>query len=314
VGGYDAVSSTPTYGIAIYNGTSFEGISTQNTQDFKRLDDIIVYRDEIYIVGQSMAGPPEYEWDGFAKIENGDLIDVHPDFTGNHFQTWVYGLEVFQDELYIGGKFYRDDGYTGNGIQRFNGAEMFEVGGGVNFDVMDMMVYKGELYVVGNFNRIGEGTEWLDPGSGTLCNGVAKWNGQEWECLLTEERDGRITTLDIHDDILYIGGEFRHIGGDSAMSMVAKRRIFPNPIIDYEEEISIYPNPSNGQLTLEFGSYRDKISINIFNALGQNIWSETIEDIDEKQDLDLNNFSSGLYILQIESGGIFTERKVVFEN
>ncbi len=66
------------------------------------------------------------------------------------------------------------------------------------------------------------------------------------------------------------------------------------------EEIKIYPNPTQGAVTIDFdGTYSGKLSL--FNSLGQMLMSKTI-DVKENAMIDLSEFSKGIYIIRLSSG------------
>lgn len=99
-------------------------------------------------------------------------------------QDWTQvgaGLNSFPDcmteynnELYIGGSFTIAGGMVANGLAKWNGTNYFTLGATAPTDVKSMCVYKGELYVAGQFSSIG---------SVATPNGIAKWNGTIWSAI-----------------------------------------------------------------------------------------------------------------------------------
>lgn len=65
------------------------------------------------------------------------------------------------------------------------------------------------------------------------------------------------------------------------------------------EEIIIYPNPTNGVINLDITSIRKSLEINIYNSLGLTV--KQIEKIDTPKDIKINieDLDSGIYFLQI---------------
>ena len=61
-------------------------------------------------------------------------------------------------------------------------------------------------------------------------------------------------------------------------------------------ELSIYPNPTNGAFTIDLGEQCDEVSIRLMNSLGQIIQEDQFELLD-KIDLVINN-QPGVYFLE----------------
>ena len=90
--------------------------------------------------------------------------------------------------------------------------------------------------------------------------------------------------------------------------------------------ISIFPNPNNGTFTINFSSKEGEStfdvasgSINIFNSLGQQIYSQQFDSPDgiAPEVIKLSNISPGIYIvrffsLSLEDNGLnFYEQKLI---
>ncbi len=74
--------------------------------------------------------------------------------------------------------------------------------------------------------------------------------------------------------------------------------------VTINEAINIYPNPSNGQFTLDFTSVKNQVSsVKIYDLVGKNVYSKDakINEGANKLSIDVSNLSSGVYILNIEN-------------
>jgi hypothetical protein len=71
--------------------------------------------------------------------------------------------------------------------------------------------------------------------------------------------------------------------------------------------ISISPNPSSGQFTIETNS-TDKKNIDLFNINGKHVFSDIIS---EKAIIDMTNLNEGIYILVIKTTTYISYRKIV---
>lgn len=75
--------------------------------------------------------------------------------------------------------------------------------------------------------------------------------------------------------------------------------------------ISIYPNPSKNQLTIDSEIYNSEMKIEIFNTLGQEVYNTTLNN--SKTTIDISQLSSNVYLMKITSGSSFTYKKFVKE-
>jgi len=116
----------------------------------------------------------------------------------------IFAMKVFQNELYIGGNFNKNNGSIADGIVKWNGSDFIDVSGGLNpindeeIEIYAMEIFESELYVTGNF----EGH-------------IAKWDGISWMIV-----DGGLNsygyTLLSSQNQLYVGGEFTIAGNVNA--------------------------------------------------------------------------------------------------
>ena len=79
--------------------------------------------------------------------------------------------------------------------------------------------------------------------------------------------------------------------------------------LNNKSEISLFPNPSQDQININFGNVKNIESIKIFTTTGKLVF-ETTEQI---QQLDITLFDSGLYLLQISDGKREIHKKFVKE-
>ena len=89
-------------------------------------------------------------------------------------------------------------------------------------------------------------------------------------------------------------------------------RFFPL-LVGVEEEtdntVSIYPNPASDFIQINRQT-DEQVKATIYNTVGQIVWSNTL--IGSSCKIDLNEFSTGAYILQVENkNSIVTERFIV---
>ncbi|MGZ3864709.1 MAG: T9SS type A sorting domain-containing protein [Bacteroidia bacterium] len=77
-----------------------------------------------------------------------------------------------------------------------------------------------------------------------------------------------------------------------------------------QSSFSVYPNPTNGKFTVTFTRPQYKATIKVTSVLGEEVYSETFSSI-EKQVIDLSNYPSGTYLVQIITGDNTVTKRVV---
>lgn len=85
------------------------------------------------------------------------------------------------------------------------------------------------------------------------------------------------------------------------------------PIQNEDVSLAVYPNPSNGIFTVDFAlGERQQVDLEIYNALGQRVLRETLNDvIESKRDIDLSSFGKGLYVVKLVGEHFGTTKKIL---
>lgn len=85
----------------------------------------------------------------------------------------IYAMTVFNNELYVGGRFSSIAGVSANNIAKWDGIAWHPVGSGVDGVIRNLYVFNNELYVGGKFVSAG----------GVGANNIAKTDGIGWATL-----------------------------------------------------------------------------------------------------------------------------------
>ena len=86
-------------------------------------------------------------------------------------------------------------------------------------------------------------------------------------------------------------------------------------IEDYatEHEISIYPNPASSIVNIDLGSveYGKDITVDIYDMLGRNVATSKHNSSEGNIELNVNDFSEGLYFVRMNIDGHSVTEKVL---
>ena len=95
--------------------------------------------------------------------------------------------------------------------------------------------------------------------------------------------------------------------GDGKYSIV---NITKGSIINTEETISIYPNPSNGIFNILHEGIKGDIQIKVFDLMGEQYSDFEIKDSNSTK-LDLSDLPAGVYFISIGSIDFSEVKKIV---
>ena len=152
------------------------------------------FRGEVYVGGDGRDPGPVARWTGTSWV---DISKALP-----YYETVVYALTVFEDQLVAGGT---------AAVYRWDGALWRTTGAGFDNIVYALHVHGGFLYAGGSFKR---------NGVSLTVNGIARWDGVAWYPLGTGVNGTSYTGVYAlatgPDGALYAGGTFFAAGGVSA--------------------------------------------------------------------------------------------------
>lgn len=315
-GTFDSVGNISAHHVAKWNGTTWTAIGPNYnfgwTASGSFITSMIFYHSNLYVAGIfddaqgnvcRLAKWDGQNWQFFTNEIQGGLATI-------------FDMEIYNDELYVGGLFYMADGCAGTGIMVWNDTIWKNVSGGSievtsnpNPEVHDMTVHNGILYCVGNFQRVG----------GVDANYLASWDGVSWCGYNTVYGSGSIGTIEFYHDTMYVGGSFLELDGDSANYIArwvgsgSDTCGNTTAVFDYQypvSEVSIFPNPSTTSTTFQF-SLSQSCTLVITDNLGREIFRrQTTESFLE---FPASEYSSGMYFYRVEdeNGNVSTGKFVV---
>ena len=259
------------------------------------------------------------------------------------FNNSVKALLVYNGNLIAGGTFDSTGNKIAKSIAQLNGTSWSPLGQGMNGPVYALCTYNGYLIAGGSFDSAGgkpalnialwDGASWSPIGSGiggsctslfqynssliagsSVANYIGRWNGASWSNLASG-LNGQANCLTIFDGNLIVGGEFSTAGGRPADNIAQwSGDLGVNDIIDTGEIVSVYPNPCAGDFTIQFNNEKLSVknTIQIYNMLGDKIYSKELKSTDFKSSVDISNHSSGIYLYRVtsEEGNLVATGKI----
>jgi len=231
-------------------------------------------------------------------------------------EGFLYGmplsLKTFQGKLYAGGSMFVTTGFHPmHNFAVWDGTawNAVEVSGADNL-VNTLFVYGNYLLVGGSFSQL----------CGAPVNCIAAWDGTTVFPLGTGisfsiNTTPFVSSIYVDEGVLYAGGYFDRAGGDTANNIA--RWDFGNWMseqnISVQENISVYPNPSNGIFTFHTNDFSHESTIDIYNSHGEKINSFPMKN--EVQTIDLSREAQGIYFYQIlDNGKIVSQGKIICAN
>jgi trimeric autotransporter adhesin len=198
-------------GVARWNGSHWSALG--DGEATISVDALAMFEGDLYAVG--IAGSIR-RWNGseWSALDNSGYTGVIGP---------VFALGASTAGLYLGGRFTRTIGalVAATNVAKWNGSDFSALGNGggngVGGEVRTLAVFKGDLYVGGNFSRVG----------GTDANFIARWNGSEWSALGNGGGNGvnsEVLALAVSGDDLYVGGTFirANVGAHIVANRVAR--------------------------------------------------------------------------------------------
>ncbi|MCB9364850.1 MAG: T9SS type A sorting domain-containing protein [Flavobacteriales bacterium] len=176
-----------------------------------------IFNSDLYVGGDFTIAGGNSSY-GIAKWNGMSWVSI-PSILGTS-STYIYALEVYNNELYASVGLYGSGGTTVS-LYKFNGSSWSAVAavgnGSYAPSVSSLKVYNGDLYVGGEFSTV----------NGSSFNNIAKWNGSTWSSvgtgipLSTTSHNRNIWDMEIFNGELCVAGEFNYADG-LAVNNIAK--------------------------------------------------------------------------------------------
>jgi hypothetical protein len=146
----------------------------------------------------------------------------------------------------------------------------------------------------------------------TFTNGSANTTTYNWQF---GDAGTSTTTNPSH---IYAGGTYTVMmiasnacNSDTAFKVLIISTVGVENVSGTQNAISIYPNPCNGKLFLNFGENPEAMEATIFNYEGKQVYFNS--DISKQKEIDLSHCSQGLYLMQMKDNknNTYTKKFVI---
>lgn len=313
-GRFKNIISTNDGGLIRYNGVDFFPFNNFDSlvdANYTTVTSIKEFNGKLYIGGNFTSNQHNIHeivsWDGSAwnNLDGG--------IQGNTGFEIVNTLEVFQDALYVGGFFLKNNSTLSNNILIWEGSSWKAVGNGIyGQGVNDFVVLNDDLWIGG----------YLDSVEGMNLDNLVLWNGLNW-CSIGLKFCDLIMCLENHFDTLIVGGIFNCIDEDSSFSKLAK--IFPdscsmkcvvpvgiNTLLPNgnHDAVTITPNPNDGQFSIKT-KLKGAAILSVYSILGNLVHQSRI-NTETKNTIDIKGIvKNGVYLIILSNDDNYEMQRVV---
>jgi hypothetical protein len=340
-GSFDSAGGVRVNNIAMWNGSIWSAVgsgigylSASPSSPSSGVFSLAVYNGNLYAGGlfDSAGGVPAENiamWNGSVWSSIGGGIPTgtrnYPSSSGP--VTWPYqvnSLCALNGNLYVGGLFDSAGNINAANIASWNGTSWAPLGVGLwvgdgggslghIYGVLSLYGYNNVLFAGGAFYKAG----------GVPASAIAQWNGTSWSAIgtgFTGTPYGNHVPCEsgitVYNNNLYADGSFDSASGIQTCSMSQwTGPLSVNELKPDNSSTSLFPNPNNGRFTIELQGVRDKEQVEIYNMLGEKIYSETVNTKHLTLNINVSGQPAGIYLYRVisETGEQIANGKFVIE-
>ncbi|WP_084647766.1 Ig-like domain-containing protein [Gelidibacter mesophilus] len=136
------------------------------------------------------------------------------------------------------------------------------------------------------------------------------------EYLWSTGETSKSITVEPSEDTEYSVMVYHALDSDTDSVMVMVNNCNAHQIVEDTQELEflIHPNPTNGELHINISGLTSFSSINLYDLSGKSLYNEIINEGDQQKyikTLNLSNYASGIYLLQLVDNQKVITKKVV---
>ncbi len=150
-------------------------------------------------------------FDQIGGIASGCAVKTNGTFWSNlsiSWNTYASALGSIGNDVFVGGIFYYAGASTSFRVAKEGVGGWINASNGVQMNVFASATYQNKVYIAGSVAPVG----------GDYVGNCCYWNGSNWTRDDSGIKSGMVSVLftDQADDILYAGGDFKTVNGDTA--------------------------------------------------------------------------------------------------
>ena len=119
----------------------------------------------------------------------------------------------------------------------------------------------------------------------------------------------KVVDLDLRNDNTVFAATY----GRGIFSGMFTSTVLSNQDVAINDRVNVYPNPSNGIVNIAIANYSGSLKVSLVDLNGRVVYSNEINDFSLEQSINIKNYQSGIYLLNLEGNDIKITRKIVFE-
>lgn len=240
--------------------------------------------------------------------------DIDSNLTANigDFGVFYNAIKSYHDKIYLGGLFDTSHGCPGNGFLVLNNGQCENTGQDF-WIIQTMTLFNDKLFIGGS----------LESNGAPYGHSIIIYNDTTYHIAYYDSLcpGGPINCFESMNNDLFVGGDFSIV--DNLNSTTYARAIAfldPDTIIsgikenlikEEKEDIKIYPNPANEELTIKWHG-RD-VKLKITDMLGREIISYKPNSNADQLTITVAELQAGIYFCTVISSNGKITRKVVKE-
>lgn len=266
-----------------WNGTTLDSISGFPYK--APINDIAFYKFKTY-----------FACNGNLLSYNGFTFKAIYSSGANTGSIYIKSLEIHQNLLYTAGynssssSQYSVDAYDG---ASFQGYYLFNAVYPTDGPVNAIKSIGNNLYMGGTFDHAAYGVN-----TNFVVNNITRFdsNNQKFYSV-NYGTDAEIKDIEVFNNTLYIVGDFVYAGTSTSNFIAKLSSVSSIKNVASKYNISTYPNPNNGQFTIQTNNLPEGSNLEIMSMVGERIFSKN--NIDNTTNVDISTFAKGIYFYNI---------------
>ena len=119
----------------------------------------------------------------------------------------------------------------------------------------------------------------------------------------------KVVDLDLRNDNTVFAATY----GRGLFSGVFTSPLLSSNDVSLNDGVKIYPNPSKGLINISVNNYTGSLKVNLLDLNGREVYSKEFNDFSIERSINIENYQSGVYLINIEGEGLKLTRKIVLE-